>query len=182
MDKNKENSRRLEVFYKESHQWLLAATYNITKNKEAAEDLVGELYCYFGEKVNPKLWWGENTFNVMYAYSFIKSRFLNKVKRDKKVKYQENLPSDSYSIADNEYDTEFDEALEKAYNNVVEELKAMEYTRNWAPSKLTQLYYFNPEMTLEKLATEIKISKSTAFLNIKKTKKHLGAVVENPFK
>ena len=181
MDNNKENTRRLEIFYKESHSWLLAASYNITKNKEAAEDLVGELYCYLGERINPKLWWGQNSFNVMYAYSFIKSRFLNKVKRDKKVKYQENLPSDSYSVPDDEYDIEYDADLERAYNDVVEELKAMEYTRNWAPSKLTQLYYYNPEMTLDKLAKEIKISKSTAFLNIRKTRTHLKNVIDNPF-
>jgi hypothetical protein len=91
------------------------------------------------------------------------------------------LPSDSYSVADDEYDVEYDADLERAYNDVVEELKAMEYTRNWAPSKLTQLYYYNPEMTLDKLAKEIKISKSTAFLNIRKTRTHLKNVIENPF-
>ena len=178
MDRNKENTKRLEVLYRESHQWLLAATYNITKNKETAEDLVGELYCYLGEKVRPNLWWGKS-FNVMYCYSFVKSRFLNKVKRDKKIQYQAENPIDN--TPDVEYDIDFDLKLEDTYNNIVAELKAMEYTKQWASSKLFQMYVFDGGMTLEKLASEIKISKSTAFLNCKKTKLHLKNTIPNPF-
>ena len=109
--KQLENTKRLEVLYRESHQWLLAATFNIVKDREVAEDLVGELYVYLGERVNPALWWG-NSFNVMYAYAFIKSRFLNKVKRDKKIQYQANTESDA---PDNEYDIDSDERIDKAY-------------------------------------------------------------------
>jgi hypothetical protein len=178
MDKNKENTKRLEVLYKESHKWLLAATFNIVKNKETAEDLVAELYLYLGERVNPRLWWGQS-FNVMYCYSFVKSRFLNKIKRDKKIKYQADNPIDN--TPDIEYDIDFDLKLEYTYNSVVSELKAMEYTKQWASSKLYQMYAFDEGMTLEKLASEIKISKSTAFLNCKKTKIRLKNTLENPF-
>ena len=179
MDRNKENTKRLEVLYRESHNWLLAASYNITKNKETAEDLVGELYCYLGETIRPNLWWGQS-FNVMYCYSFVKSRFLNKIKRDKKIRYQADNPIDN--TPDMEYDEAFDKKLEDTYNNVVTELKAMEYTKQWASSKLFQMYAFDDSMTLEKLASEIKISKSTAFLNCKRTKLHLRSTLENPFK
>jgi DNA-directed RNA polymerase specialized sigma24 family protein len=179
MNRNKENTRRLANLYKESHQWLLAATFNIVKDKEVAEDLVGELYIYLGEKVNPALWWGENSFNVMYCYSFVKSRFLNKVKRDKKIIYQAETYSDA---VDDEYDIEYDENLERTYNDIVTELKRLEYTKNWASSKLAQMYWFDEGMTLEKLASEIKISKSTAFLNCKKVKKHIQQTIENPFR
>jgi DNA-binding transcriptional regulator GbsR (MarR family) len=116
----------------------------------------------------------------MYCYRFIKSRFLNKIKRDKKIKYQADNPIDNR--VDTEYDEEWDTKLEETYNDVVQELKQMEHTRNWASSKLYQLYAFDDEMTLEKLASEIKISKSTAFLNCKKTKIHLKNTLENPFK
>ncbi len=44
----------------------------------------------------------------------------------------------------------------------------MERTRAWASSKLYQLYAFDKDMTLEKLASNIGISKSTAFLQTKK--------------
>ena len=178
MDRNRENTKRLEVLYKESHNWLLAATFNIVKDKEVAEDLVSELYCYLGEKVRPNLWWG-NSFNVMYCYSFVKSRFLNKIKRDKKIQYQADNPTTNEP--DTEYDIEFDNKIEDTYNNVVEELKRMEYTKQWASSKLFQMYAFDEDMTLEKLASEIKISKSTAFLNCKKTKIHLKNTIQNPF-
>ena len=178
-NKRLENTKRLEVLYKESHPWLLAATFNIVKDRDVAEDLVGELYVYLGERINPSLWWG-NSFNVMYCYAFVKSRFLNKVKRDKKIKYHGDTLVDDR--IDEEYDVDFDERLDKCYEDVIVELKNMEVTKHWASSKLYQMYAFNPEMTLEKLASEIKISKSTAFLNVRKTKTHLKEKIQNPFK
>lgn len=179
MNRNKENIKRLEILYKESHGWLIAATYNIVKDREVANDLVSDLYLYLGEKVRPNLWWG-NSFNVMYCYAFVKSRFLNKVKRDKKIQYQADNPYTNEP--DTEYDIDFDNKIEDTYNNIVAELKAMEYTKQWASSKLFQMYAFDENMTLEKLASEIKISKSTAFLNCKKTKIHLKNTIPNPFK
>ena len=178
-NKRLENTKRLEVLYRESHKWLLAATFNIVKNKDVAEDLVGELYVYLGERINPSLWWG-NSFNVMYCYAFLKSRFLNKVKRDKKIQYQASPESDT---PDDEYDIDSDERMETAYNQVIEELKNMERTKLWPASKLAQLYFFSEEkMTLEKLSAEIKICKSTSFTQIKRAKKHLRETIENPFK
>jgi DNA-directed RNA polymerase specialized sigma24 family protein len=176
--KQSENIKRLEVLYRESHKWLLAATFNIVKDREVAEDLVGELYIYLAERVNPALWWG-NSFNVMYCYAFVKSRFLNKVKRDKKIQYQAQTESDQ---PDDEYDLDSDERIDKAYNSVIEELKSMERTKLWPASKLAQLYFFGDKMTLEKLSAEIKICKSTSFTQIKRAKKHLRETIENPFK
>jgi DNA-directed RNA polymerase specialized sigma24 family protein len=176
--KQLENTKRLEVLYRESHQWFLAATFNIVKDKDVAEDLVGELYIYLAEKVNPSLWWGKS-FNVMYCYAFLKSRFLNKVKRDKKIQYQANTESDT---PDNEYDIDSDERIDTAYNQVIDELKNMERTKLWPASKLAQLYFFDDKMTLEKLSAEIKICKSTSFTQIKRAKKHLRETIDNPFR
>jgi DNA-directed RNA polymerase specialized sigma24 family protein len=177
-NKRLENTKRLEVLYRESHSWLLAATFNIVKDREVAEDLVSELYCYLGERINPSLWWGQS-FNVMYCYAFVKSRFLNKVKRDKKIQYQAETESDT---PDNEYDIDSDEKIDKAYNQVIDELKNMERTKLWPASKLAQLYFFDDKMTLEKLSAEIKICKSTSFTQIKRAKKHLRETIENPFR
>jgi predicted DNA binding protein len=44
------------------------------------------------------------------------------------------------------------------------------------------MYAFDKEMTYEKLSEEIGISKSTAYLNCKKIKKHLKETIPNPFK
>jgi len=74
------------------------------------------------------------------------------------------------------------EKFEKAWDEVLAELKRLERTKMWAPAKIYQLYAFDDDMTLEKLANNIQISKSTAFLNCKKVKLHLRANIESPFK
>jgi DNA-directed RNA polymerase specialized sigma24 family protein len=173
----KENSHRLEVLYTQSHNWLSSVAYNISKDKDVADDLVGELYLYLAEKCNPSIWYN-NSFNLMYCHAFIKSRFLNRLKASKK-----NVSlHDNYDEVDTEYDVEFDAKLEACYDDVVGELKSMEQTRMWASSKLAQMYLFNDDMTLDKLAKEIHISKSTAFLNVKKAKKHIKDKLQNPFR
>ena len=63
----------------------------------------------------------------------------------------------------------------------MEELKGMERTSKWPSSKLYQLYALDDKMTLERLASEINLSKSTVFLQVKKCKKHLKDTIQNPF-
>jgi DNA-directed RNA polymerase specialized sigma24 family protein len=178
LNKDDENKRRLENLYKESHGWLMAVAFNTSKDRDIANELVSELYLYLAEKVNPSIWWGVNSMNLMYCHAFIKTRFLNKIK----VLQRLTTISPYYDTIDEEYDIEFDEKLDIAYNQTIEELKAMERTKNWPASKLYQMYAFNDEMTLDKLSREVKISKSTAFLQIKKAKKHLKETINNPFK
>ena len=172
-----ENNKRLEVLFRNSHGWLSAVAYNLSKDKEVADELVGELYLYLAEKCNPALWYLDS-FNLMYAHAFLNSRFLNRIKAAKR-----NVPlSDSYDDVENEYDVDADERVEDVYNQMVDELKRLERTRLWAPSKIYQLYAFDKEMTFEKLASELKLSKSTVYLNCKKIKKHLKDNLDNPFK
>jgi predicted polyphosphate/ATP-dependent NAD kinase len=85
-------------------------------------------------------------------------------------------------VIEEEYDMEFDQKLERAYNEVIEELKRLERTEDWVASKLFQIYAFTDGMTLEKLANEIKISKSTSFIKVKTAKKLIRKKVDNPFK
>ena len=171
-----ENNKRLEVLFRKSHGWLSAVAFNLAKDKEVADELVGELYLYLGEKCNPSLWYLDS-FNLMYAHAFLNSRFLNRIKAAKR-----NVPlSDSYDDVDTEYDVDSDEKVEDVYNKMVDELKRLEKTRLWAPSKIYQMYAFDSEMTFEKLASELKLSKSTVYLNCKKIKKHLKDNLNNPF-
>lgn len=177
MDRIKENTHRLDILYRKHHNWLTAVAFNLCKDTDSADDLVAELYIYFAEKCNPSLWYLDS-FNLMYAHSFIKSRFLNKVKVQKR-----NTPlDDDWDDVEPEYDLDRDERIEASYNEVVAELKHMEYTNKWASSKLAQIYFFDEDMTLDKLSKEIGICKSTGFLHIKKTKKHLRDTLKNPFK
>ena len=170
-----ENTKRLDILFRQSHNWLSAVAFNLCKDKEVADDLVGELYIYLAEKCNPSLWY-LNSFNLMYCHSFLKSRFLNKIKSDKrKTEFTEE-----HDDVVQEYDIDGDERLEQAYNEVVEELKNMERTKKWVSSKLYQIYAFDKDMTLERLAKEINISKSTAFLQTKRAKIHLRGTIKNP--
>ena len=172
-----ENNKRLDVLFRKSHGWLSAVSFNLSKDKEVADELVGELYLYLAEKCNPALWYLDS-FNLMYCHAFLNSRFLNRIKAAKR-----NVPlSDSYDDVENEYDVDADERVEDVYNQMVDELKRLERTRLWAPSKIYQMYAFDKEMTFEKLASELKLSKSTVYLNCKKIKKHLKDNLDNPFK
>lgn len=178
LNSDDENRRRLDNLYKQSHGWLMAVGRNTTKDKEMAEELVSDLYLYLAERVNPSLWWGADSFNLMYCHSFIKTRHINKIKSNNRL----TTISPYYDVIEEPYDVEFDSGLEAAYNGVIEELKNMERTKLWPASKLYQMYVFTEGMTLEKLSNEIHISKSTSFLNVKKAKKHLRETVKNPFR
>ena len=112
-----ENNQRLETLHKQSHKWLIAVAYNISKDKDTADELVCELYLYLAEKCNPALWY-LNSFNLMYLHSFIRSRFFNKIKSDKR---KTEFTNDNDSVV-NEYDIDSDQKLEETYNAVVAEL------------------------------------------------------------
>jgi len=178
VNRDEENRRRLNNLYKESHKWLMACSYNITKDKNIAQELVSDLYLYLADRVNPSIWWGENSFNLMYLHSFLKTRWINKIKSNNRL----TTISSHYDVIEEEYDMEFDQKLERAYNEVIEELKRLERTEDWVASKLFQIYAFTDGMTLEKLANEIKISKSTSFIKVKTAKKLIRKKVDNPFK
>jgi hypothetical protein len=114
----------------------------------------------------------------MYCHSFLKSRFLNKIKADKR---NVQLPNE-WDSTDVEYNVEDDEKFERAYSEVLDEFKRMERTKLWPASKLAQLYYYDDKITLDKLSERIGICKSTSFTQIKKAKLHIRENVKSPFK
>jgi RNA polymerase sigma factor (sigma-70 family) len=172
-----ECKRRLENLYSESHSWLLQTAQRVTKNREESEDLISELYMYLHQKCNPKLFWGMNSYNLQYCSKFIKHRFYNKTKKLNRTTYVEEIFD---TEIDEPYDTEQDLAIQKAYDDVIAELKQLESTRMWASSKIFSLYWCS-DKTLDKLAKEIGISKSTTFLAVKKIRVYLKEVIDNPF-
>ena len=172
-----ENNQRLDTLYKESHNWLIAVSFNLCKDKNLADELVGALYLYLAEKCNPALWYLKS-FNLMYCHSFIKSRFLNKIKADKR---NVELPNE-FDSTDTEYNIEDDEKFERAYSEVLDEFKKMERTKLWPASKLAQMYYYDEKITLDTLSERIGICKSTSFTQIKKAKLHIRETIKSPFK
>ena len=175
---HKENCRRLDILFRQKNDWLMSAAYNITKNRESAKELVAELYSYIAERGNPNIWYGRDEFNMVYLHSFLKTRFINQIKAG-----QKNVPlSEEWDDVDTPYNEELDTKIQTVYEAVVEEIMELQKTKMWSSARLAELYYFTPDMTLERLSKEIGISKSTSFLNVKKVKKHLKETIPNPFK
>ena len=172
-----ECERRLTNLYNESHKWLVNEATKITKNREEAADLVSELYEYLHLKNNPKIFWGES-YNLYYCNKFLHSRFMNKVKKLNRTVY--GTEGQFNSIVDEPYDEEKDLAMQKAHNNIISELKSLEKTKMWPSARIFELYWMSTD-TLDELAAKIGISKSTTFLSVKRIRKYLKEVIENPF-
>jgi len=169
-------AKRLETLYRENHSWLLKVSYNITKNKEESADLVMELYEYLHRKQNIKLFYGES-YNTMYCMSFLKHRWLNKTKKLNRTTYIDEYYTNE---AEEVYDIDRDIAMMNAHNAVLDEIQRLKKTRNFGPAMLWDLYWGSDD-TLQQIADKIGISKSTAFINIKKVRTHLKKIIPNPF-
>ena len=172
-----ENQKRLDFLYRNHHSWLMSCSFNISRNVEISEDLVSDLYLYLAEKCSPKLWFLES-FNLLYCHSFLKTRYINKIKINNRF----NPISDTYDVEDTPYDRDFDENMESAYKEIITQFSELQKTPLWASAKLAEMYYLNPKNTFDSLATEIGISKSTVFLNVRKIKNHLQETITSPFK
>ena len=175
-----ECDKRLGVLYKEKHRWLVSEAKKLTKNREEAEDLVSELYEYLHLKCNPNIFWGES-YNIFYCNKFFFSRFMNKTKKLNRTILSDDVYKHLETEEDVPYDIEYDESIEQAHNDVLEELKRLSVTRMWPSSKIFELYWMSSD-TLEETANKIGISKSTTFLAVKKVRKYLKEIIPNPFK
>ena len=173
-----EINKRLGVLHSEHHQWLMAVAYNKSKDKQVSQDLVQDLYLYLAEKKNPKVFFNDS-FNLLYCYNFISSRFINYIKRQNKTFHWE--VSNFKDTPEEVYNVDNDVRLHSAYDMIKQELDTLKSTKMWTSAKLYELYSFS-ELTMEELSNEVGISKSTVFLNIKKVKQHLKTLIDNPFK
>jgi DNA-binding transcriptional regulator GbsR (MarR family) len=114
----------------------------------------------------------------MYLHAFLKTRWINRIKqRDKNVQLPEK-----WDKIDEVYDEDLDIRMQQSYDEIVTEINELQKTRMWSSARLAELYFFTPDMTLDKLSKDIGISKSTSFLNIKKIKQHIKLTKKNPFK
>jgi hypothetical protein len=104
---------------------------------------------------------------------------MNKVVKLNRTSY--GFSDTSNDIEENEYDTEKDLAIEKAHKEVIDELNRLQITKMWPQAKIFELYWMS-DKTLDQVATDTKISKSTVFLAVKKVRRYLKDVVDNPFK
>jgi DNA-directed RNA polymerase specialized sigma24 family protein len=172
---NKETKKRLDVLYRKHHQWLFSVAFKASKDMIISEELVQELYLYLLERNDEALYF-KDSYNLQYCRAFIISRFYNLKKVDNRW-----LPLFSdWDSEDIPYDEEWDNKLEKSYKEVLDELSQMKKKKGWSSAMLFELYWFS-DKTFDELSKEIGISKSTAFLNVKKIKTLLKEKLDNPF-
>jgi RNA polymerase sigma factor (sigma-70 family) len=169
-------SKRLETLFNDHHIWLVREAKKVSKSKEEAEDLVQELYEYLHTKCNIKLFWG-NSYNLFYCNKFLHSRYMNKTKKLNRRILVENVVDTQEDI---EYDWEKDLQIQKAHESVMQELKALQQTKHWPQARIFEMYWCSDD-TLDEVSNKIGISKSTTFLAVKKIRKHLEEVINNPF-
>ena len=170
-----ENQKRLEVLFRNHHNWLLACSFNISKDEEVSNDLVGDLYLYLTNKINPSIYYSDS-FNLQYCRAFLQTRFINYIKKKNRttrlVEREEEI--------DVPYDEELDRRVDTEYKKLVGEIDELKKQKGWASAMLFSIYYFG-DKSYNELAKEIGISKSTVFLNARKVKQHMKGFLNNPF-
>lgn len=172
----KENNKRLDVLYRKHNEWLRKVAWNICEDVDMTDELVSELYLYLAEKGNEKIYYLDS-FNLGYCRTFLQSRFYNKCKVNSR--YSDYEPDEN--IPQIEYNEEFDKSIDDTYDNIKELLKSKNAQKDWVSAKITELYYFGKGFTIESLAKEVGVSKSTVFLHIKSMRKEIKKNIQNPF-
>lgn len=159
------NSSLVSLVYRTHNTWLLQVAFNLTLDRDKAEDLVQEAYVYLLEMENiDKIKYG-NTVNLFYLYKLIKSKFLNSIKQNKKVTIVE-VNEDYLNIEDQEYSLELDAQYEYKLEHTLEILSGSIF---WYDSKLL-LTYINEEHSINSLHLATGISKSSIWTSLSKTK------------
>lgn len=162
------NSERVQALHKKHNTWLLACCYNLTQDKDKAEDLLQEVYLHLLEmKDLQKIIYNETDLNLFYTYKIIKSKFLNNEKSKKKIdkiSLKEELVE---SHADEEYNLDSDSITEMLLELVKDTL---DKDLHWFDSKLF-ITYIEEEHSIQSLHEATKISKNSIFNSLSKTKK-----------
>lgn len=176
-----ENFKRLDILYKKHNDWLMKCAFNNTKNMMDAEELVQNLYVYLGTKGNPKLYYLDS-FNLKYCYLFIRSRFINKVKRDSKLDQVDETTV--YNIPDIDYDYDEDNLIEETYNNINKQLKIYKKQKkaNLTAATIFDLYHKDKKTTINSLANKLNLNRITVYLSLKRVKQMLNEELKNPYK
>lgn len=169
-----ENRKRLDNLCKRHHKWLLQCARNITRSEIMGEELVSSLYEYLSTNLTENLYYGADDINLLYCHRFLKTRWINRAKRDRRN--TDTIPD----IQTDEYDTDADNRMETAYNMVQQEIADMKQRCGWQSAMIWQIYT-EEKKTLKQMSTEIGISTSTVFSHVEKVRQHLRCVIPNPF-
>jgi DNA-directed RNA polymerase specialized sigma24 family protein len=161
------NSIIVEQVYKKHHSWLIAVSYNFTQDKDKAEELTQNLYLRLLElpDINKIKYKGD--INLYYLYKMIRSSFLNENKKQINVlpinediiEYMEDVPYD--------YDTD------NQHEQLITDVRyILDNDIDWFSSLLLKVY-LDDDHSIESLHKETRISKSTIWSSLNKTKKFI---------
>ena len=165
-----DNNQLVDHTYRKHHTWLIQCAYNLTNNKDKAEELVQDLYLRLMEMKDCKKIMYKQDVNLYYLYRMLKSIFLNGLK-----KQTSTLPlnDDLYNLAAEEYsysaDNEFEERL-RLTNECLDEMY-------WFDAKLLRVY-LDEDHSIQSLHNVTGISNSTIWSSLKKTKKYVKEYVK----
>ena len=171
-----EIQKRLDRLHRQHYSWLYSVIFKVSKDKQISEDLIQELYLYLGEHDSAERLYFSDSFNLQYCRSFLLSRFYNLTKYENRFS---ELP-EGWDEEHVPYDVAYDTKLEESYKQLEKELDSLKRSPKWSSAMLFELYHFENK-TYDELAKDIRISKSTAFLNVRKVRHYLKENLENPF-
>jgi DNA-directed RNA polymerase specialized sigma24 family protein len=160
------NNKEVQDIYNLHHDWMLKCAYNFVKSKQIAEDIIQNVYIYLLEMENIDKIRYNKVWNMMYLYSMIKSRCLDK--KNKHISNNIEIEIDSQYL---EYDYEADQEFERKLNIVYHEL-SNNSELFWFDKKLFSIY-IDENHSLTSLSQATKISRSSCWSSISKTKKHI---------
>lgn len=171
-----ETRDRLHHLHVSHSQQLEGMARKITGDRDVAEELVSDLYLYILEKPNAQIFYS-TSFNLYYCKLFLRSRFINRVKKEpKRVGLTE-----AYHLEDIPYDDERDRRFEECWNDMLYQMDRMKKEKGWSSILLFE-HYMMSDKTLEEVSKEIGISITTTFTNVNKAKKALRERLNNPFR
>jgi hypothetical protein len=159
------NAELCELIHKHHHKWLSQVAFNLTQDRDNAEDLIQEVYVYLMEMKDIEKIRYNGTVNLFYIYKTIKSKFLNSIKKTKKVTILP-IEEDFLEIEDLEYDIEKDAEFEV----MLEQTKhLLENQVHWFDARLLQTY-IEESHSIASLHIATGISKSSIWTSLSKTK------------
>jgi DNA-directed RNA polymerase specialized sigma24 family protein len=170
-----ETRDRLHHLHVSHSQQLEGMARKISGDREVAEELVSDLYLYLLEKPNAAIFYS-TSFNLYYCKMFLRSRFINRVKKG--IKWV-GL-GEAERLEDIPYDEVRDQKFEACWNGLLYEMDRMKKEKGWSSILLFE-HYMMSDKTLEEVSKEIGISITTTFTNVNKAKKALRERLNNPF-
>jgi DNA-directed RNA polymerase specialized sigma24 family protein len=150
--------------YNNKYKWLLQVSYNLTQNKDDAEDLIQELFVKLAEYKNiDKLIFLERELNLFYVFKMLRSIFINQAKKNKHQFV--DLNAETLNIETSEYNYDADTQWENDYKSTLDAIQSLE----WFDRKLLETY-IDEGHSIASLSTATNISKSTIFTSLKNSK------------